>query len=82
MSKVYEKIKKTQNETKHKKMSEMQTAGKKQRSTMDNIVIISAIIEQRRIENRNTYVCFTDAVKRFDKLWFTRLNNRTSKIRL
>ena len=31
-------------------MSEMQTAGKKQRSTMDNIVIISAIIEQSRIE--------------------------------
>ena len=82
MYKVYEKIKKTQNETKHKKMSEMQTAGKKQRSTMDNIVIISAIIEQRRIENRNTYVCFTDAIKCFDKLWFTRLNNRTSKIRL
>ena len=53
MYKVYEKIKKTQNETKHKKMSEMQTAGKKQRSTMDNTVIVSGVIEQRRIEKRN-----------------------------
>ena len=43
--KVYEKVKKTQNETKHNKMSEMQTASKKQRSTMDNIVIVSTIIE-------------------------------------
>ena len=54
MSKVYEKVKKTQNETKHNKMSEMQTAGKKQRSIMDNIVIVSAITEQRRIEKSNT----------------------------
>ena len=54
VSKVYEKVKKTQNETKHNKMSEMQTADKKQRSTMDNIVIVSAIIEQRRIEKSNT----------------------------
>ena len=61
--------KKTQNETKHNKMSEMQTAGKKQRSTMNNIVIVSTIIEQRRIEERNTYVFFADAVKCFDKLW-------------
>ena len=47
----------------------MQTAGKKQRSTMDNIVIVSAIIEQRRIEKRNTYVFFVDAITCFDKLW-------------
>ena len=50
-------------------MSEMQTAGKKQRSTMDSIVIASAIIEQRRIEKSNTYIFFADAVKCFDKLW-------------
>ena len=50
-------------------MSEMQTAGKKQRSTMDNIVIASAIIEQRRIEKRNTHIFFADAVTCFDKLW-------------
>ena len=50
-------------------MSEMQTAGNKQRSTMYNIVIVSAIIEQRRIEKRNTYIFFGDAIKCLDKLW-------------
>ena len=35
---------------------------------MDNIVIVSAIIEQRRIEKRNTFIFFVDAVKCFDKL--------------
>ena len=69
VSKVYKKIKKAQNEIIHNKMSEMQTAGKKQRSTMENIVIVSAITEQRRIEKRNTYIFFADAVKCFDKLW-------------
>ena len=54
VSEVYEKVKKTQNETKHNKMSEMQTVGKKQGSIMDNIVIVSAITEQRRIEKSNT----------------------------
>ena len=53
MSNVYEKIK-AQNETIHDKMSEMQTAGNKQRSTMDVIVIVSTITEQKRIEKRNT----------------------------
>ena len=53
-SKVCEKVKKTQNETKHNKMSEMQTADKKQRSIMDNIVIVSAITDQTRIEKSNT----------------------------
>ena len=47
----------------------MQTAGKKKRSAMDNIVIVSAIIEQRRIEKSDTYIFFADAYKRFDKLW-------------
>ena len=36
-------------------MSEMQIAGKKMRSTMEDIVIISAITEQWQIENINTY---------------------------
>ena len=37
----------------HNKISEMQTAGKKQRSPMDNIVVVSTITEQRIIEKRN-----------------------------
>ena len=40
----------------------------KNRSTMDIILIVSAIIEQRRIEKRNKHIFFADAVKCFDKL--------------
>ena len=29
-------------------MSQMQTAGRKQRSTMDNVLIVSLILEKRR----------------------------------
>ena len=76
VSKVYEKMKKTQNETKHHKMSEMQTAGKKQRSKMERIVIVNAIIEQRGIDKRNIYIYIcvlrvTVAVTCFEKLWLT-----------
>ena len=56
VSKVHEKIKKNQNEIIQNKMSEMQTASKKQRSNMDSIVIVSATIEQKRIEKRNIYI--------------------------
>ena len=50
-------------------MWDIQIAGKKQKSAIDNFVTVSAIIEQRRIQKRNTYMFFTDAVKYFDKLW-------------
>ena len=46
----------------------MQTAGKKNRSTMDNIIIINAIIEKQRQSHKNTYLFFADAEKCFDKL--------------
>ena len=38
----------------HNKLSKIQAASKKQRSIMDNIVIVSAIIEENR--ERNTYI--------------------------
>ena len=63
VSKVYERVKKTQNEKIHKNMNQMQ-----HRSTMDNIIIMSAIIEKRRTGRLNIYLFFTDAVKCFDKL--------------
>ena len=50
-------------------MSNMQTAGKKSRSTMDNIIIINTIIEKQRQSHKNTYLFFADAEKCFDKLW-------------
>ena len=50
-------------------MSNMQTEGKKNKSTMDNIIIINAIKEKQRQSHKNTYLFFTDAEKCFDKLW-------------
>ena len=44
VAKVYEKVKKRQNEKIHSNMSQMQTAGRKKRSTIDNILIVSSMI--------------------------------------
>ena len=52
----------------NRKMSEMQTAGRKDRSAMDNLIIMNTIIENQRTQKLNTYVFFADAVKCFDKL--------------
>ena len=43
---------KNQNETIHNKTTETQKAGKKQRSTMDSIIMVNAIIEQKRIDKK------------------------------
>ena len=68
MSKAYEIVNKIQNETIQTNMFNMQTAGKKNRSTVDNIIIINAIIEKQRQSHKNTYLFFADAEKCFDKL--------------
>ena len=49
-------------------MPNMQTVGKKSRSTMYNITIISAIIEKQRQVDKNTDSLLADAEKWFDKL--------------
>ena len=49
-------------------MSQIQTACRKQRSTKDNMLIVSSIIEKRR-QKQNPYLMYADAVKCFDKLW-------------
>ena len=69
ISKVYELVKITQNEKNNSKMSEMQAVGRKERSTMDNLIIMNTIIENKRAQKLNTYMFFADAVKCFDKLW-------------
>ena len=45
----------------------MQTAGKKNRSTIDNLIILNAIKEKQ--DNKNTYIFYADAEKYFNKLW-------------
>ena len=67
ISKVYELVKITQNEKNNSKMSEMQTAGRKERSALDTLTIINTITENQRAQKLNTF--FADAVKYFDKLW-------------
>ena len=51
-------------------MSEMQAAaGRKERSPVDNLIIMNTMIENQRAQKLNTYMFFADAVKCFDKLW-------------
>ena len=69
MSKVYEIVKITQNEKNNSKMSEMQAARRKEKSAMDNLIIMNTIIENQRAQKLNTYMFFADAVKCFEKLW-------------
>ena len=69
ISKVYKLVKITQNEKNNSKMSEMQAAGRKERSAMDNLIIMNTIIENQSTQKLNTYMFFADAVKCFDKLW-------------
>ena len=69
VSKIYESALKIQNENKNENMSQMQTAGRKQRSTVDNLIIVNSIIENQRQNNNKTYLFFADAKKCFDKLW-------------
>ena len=52
-------------------MSEMQVAGRKERSTMDNLILMNTVIENLRAQKFNPYIFFADAVKCFDKLWLT-----------
>ena len=47
----------------------MQTAGRKQRSAVDNLIILNSIIENQRQYKNKTYLFFADAKKCFDKLW-------------
>ena len=44
-------------------MSEMQAARRKERSAMDNLIIMNTIIGNQRAQKLNTYMFFADAVK-------------------
>ena len=50
-------------------MSHMQTAGGKQRSVVDNLIILNSIIENQRQCRNKRYLFFADSKKCFDKLW-------------
>ena len=46
----------------------MQTAGRKQRSAVDNLIILNSIRENQRQCKNKTYLFFADAKKYFEKL--------------
>ena len=50
-------------------MTQMQTSGRKQRSIVDNLMILNSIIENQRQNENKTNLFFADAKKCFDKLW-------------
>ena len=68
MCKVYERVKKIQNENKKANILSMQTTRKKNRSTMDNLIIMSAIIEKQRQDYKNICILYTGAEKCYDKV--------------
>ena len=45
----------------------MQTAGGKNMSTMDNLIIMSTIIEKQRLDHKNTYILCADEEKCFKR---------------
>ena len=47
----------------------MQTAGKKIRSIIDNLIIMNAIIEKQRQNHKSTYILFADAEICCEKVW-------------
>ena len=67
--KIYERVKKLQNENKQANISSMQTIGQKNRSTIDNLIVMNAIIGKQRQNHKNTYILYADAEKCFEKLW-------------
>ena len=60
---VYDLVKITQNEKNNSKMSEMQTAGRKERSALDTLTIMNTIKENQRARKLNTCIFYADAVK-------------------
>ena len=65
VSKIYESALKIQNENKNENMSQMQAAGRKQRSAVDNLIILNSMIENQRQNKNKTYLFFADAKKWF-----------------
>ena len=61
ISRIYESPLKIQNEKKNENMLQMQTEGRKQRSTVDNLIIQNSIIENQRQNKNKIHLFFADA---------------------
>ena len=68
LSKLYEKVLDLLT-TEKVKINEHQCGGQKGCGTIDDMIMMRAVIYNNRRLNRKTYCCFADAYKCFDKLW-------------
>ena len=68
LSKLYEKVIDLLT-TEKVKINEHQCGGQKGCGTIDNMIMMRAVIDNNRRLNRKTYCYFADAYKCFDKLW-------------
>ena len=68
LSKLYEKVLDLLT-TEKVKINEHQCGGQKGCGTIDNMIMMRAVIDNNRRLNRKTYCYFADAYKCFDKLW-------------
>ena len=68
ISKVYERIIKERNQGRAK-LSPNQAGGVKERSTIDHVMTVLAVIERNKYMNKPTFVTFADIEKCFDKIW-------------
>lgn len=66
---MYKLVKITPNGKSNSKMSEMQASRRKDKSTIDTLIIMNTIIDNQRAQKQKTYVFFGDAVKCFVKIW-------------
>ena len=70
VSKVHERTIKNRNDHDFRKgISSWQTGGIKNRSTSDNTLITTSIMEQNKYLVKETIIACTDAEKCFDNLW-------------
>ena len=60
VSKIYESVLKIQNEHNNEKISPMQTAERKRRSTIDNLIILNSAIGSQRENQNKTYLFFAE----------------------
>ena len=60
---MYKLVKKTQNKKTNNNMSELQAAGKKERSKVNNLIITNAIMKNQTAKKQNTCIFLADAVE-------------------
>ena len=63
VSKVYKRVKKSQNKKIRENMIQMQCAGRTHTRAINSIIKMSVIREKTRTERLNTYLFFPNAVK-------------------